>query len=74
MKTARIFDTGRSKAVRLPKKWIEGVREVDLEQEEDRIVIRLRKDLWQVAKECAELKGGFPDRLLQGSSGIRSRS
>lgn len=71
MKTTKLFKTGRSRAVRLPKTWIEGVDEVVLEKKGEEIVIRpKRNDLWQVAEECDD-GYGFPDRLEQTESGVR---
>lgn len=71
MKSAKLFKTGRSRAVRLPKKWIEGVEEVELEKKSDFIIIRPKKrNLWQVAEECDD-GYGFPDRMPQSESGVR---
>jgi virulence-associated protein VagC len=71
MKTAKLFKTGRSRAVRLPKEWIEGVEEVTLEQTEGEIIIRPKNvDIWQVAEACDD-GYGFPDRLPQSESGVR---
>ena len=71
MKSSKLFKTGRSRAVRLPKSWIEGVDEVTLEKREHEIIIRPKvRDLWQVAEECDD-GYGFPDRLPQSTSGVR---
>lgn len=70
-KTTRLFHTGRSPAVRLPKAWVLGVDEVELELKDDHIVIRpKRRDLWSVAEECAD-GFGFPDRMPQSQTGVR---
>lgn len=72
MKTARLFTTGRSKAVRLPKSWIGNASEVELERKGDTIVIRPRKsDLWQVAEECASFGSSKIKRLPQSKTGVR---
>lgn len=71
MKTAKLFKTGRSRAIRIPKSWIEGVDEVFLEKQDDKIIIHPKKrDLWQVAEECRD-EYGFPERLPQTETGIR---
>ncbi|MGB0257720.1 MAG: antitoxin [Coraliomargarita sp.] len=72
MKTAKLFETGRSRAIRLPKSWVTGVSEVTLERHEDHIVIRPRNpSLKHVAEACAEIGGEFPDRLPQSETGVR---
>ena len=71
MKTARLFKTGRSRAVRIPKDWIEGVEEVVLERKDGEIIIRPKTiDVWKVAEECDD-GYAFPDRLPQSESGVR---
>ena len=72
MKTARLFKTGRSKAVRLPKAWIGNTTEVELELKGEEIILRPKhSDLWQVAEECAELGESNLARLPQTKTGIR---
>lgn len=72
MKTAKLFETGRSLALRIPKSWVSGVREVSLERHKDHIIIRPRNpSLAQVAETCAEIGGDFPDRLPQSTTGQR---
>lgn len=72
MKTARLFTTGRSKAVRLPKAWIGDATEVELERKGDTIVIHPRKaDLWKVAEECAAFGDSKIERLPQTKTGVR---
>jgi virulence-associated protein VagC len=71
MKTARLFKTGRSKAVRIPKAWVEGVTEVEMERQGSNILIKpRRRNLWQVAEECGEF-GGELKRLPQTKTGVR---
>lgn len=73
MKTARLFNTGRSKAVRIPKAWVEGVNEVEMERRGSDIVLKPKQsDLWDAAKECRQL-GGKAKRLPQTRSGVRVR-
>jgi len=72
MKTARLFKTGRSKAVRLPKSWIGDTTEVELERRGKNIIVRPKQsDLWQVAEECAKLGGKDIKRLPQTKTGVR---
>lgn len=72
MKTARLFTTGRSKAIRLPKEWIGDATEVELERKGDTIIIHPRKaDLWQIAEECAAFGNKNIDRLPQTKTGVR---
>jgi len=72
MKTARLFTTGRSKAVRLPKAWIGETTEVEMERDGDAIIIRPKQsDLWQVAEECAEYGEPTTIRVPQTKTGVR---
>ena len=74
VKTARLFKTGRSKAVRLPKSWIGDTTEVELERRGKNIILRPKQsDLWQVAEECALLGGPEIKRLPQTKSGVRAK-
>jgi len=74
MKRARLFRTGRSWAVRLPKAWVGEATEVDMERQGDRIVLTPRSgDPWQVAEECAAYGQAAPRRLPQSETGIRVR-
>jgi virulence-associated protein VagC len=74
MKTARLFKTGRSKAVRLPKSWIGDTTEVELERRGKNIILRPKQsDLWQVAEECALIGGPEIKRLPQTKSGVRAK-
>lgn len=70
-KTGRLFKTGRSKAVRLPKAWMEGVHEVQMEYNGSKITISPKKqDLWDVAEECKYMEGEVK-RLPQTQTGVR---
>ncbi len=63
-KAAKLFTTGRSKAVRLPQEWIGDATEVELERKGDTIIIHPRKaDLWQIAQACAAFGGQRVNRL-----------
>jgi virulence-associated protein VagC len=74
MKTCRIFKTGRSPAVRIPKAWIGNAAEVEMTRRGKDIVIRPKTStLWQVAEENAALGPDFPDRLKQTHTGVRAR-
>ena len=74
MKTARLFKTGGSKAVRLPKSWIGDTTEVEMERRGKNIILRPKQsDLWRVAEECALLGGPAIERLPQTKSGTRVR-
>lgn len=71
MKTARLFKTGRSTAVRIPNDWVEGVHEVEMDRLGSTIILKPKKsNLWEVAKECEEL-GGKVERLPQTKTGVR---
>jgi len=73
MKTARLFRTGRSKAVRLPKAWIGETAEVEMERVGENIVIRpKREDLWDVAEACAAYGPSKLKRLPQTKTGVRA--
>lgn len=47
METAKIFENGRSQAVRLPKKFRFNVEEVIVQQLGDAILLVPRESLWQ---------------------------
>ncbi len=72
MKTAKLFKTGRSVAVRIPKAWVRDAEEVTLENHGGTIIMRRKlPTLREAADECAAIGGGFPDRLEGSASGIR---
>ncbi len=72
MKTSKLFNTGRSRAVRLPNAWVKEVNEVDMELKKDgSILLRPREvDLWQVAEACGKMDGKIK-RLPGRKSGVR---
>lgn len=47
METAKIFETGRSQAVRLPKKFRFNVDEVVVQQLGDAVLLVPKESLWQ---------------------------
>ena len=47
METAKIFETGRSQAVRLPKKFRFNVDEVIVQQLGDAVLLVPKESLWQ---------------------------
>lgn len=47
METAKIFENGRSQAVRLPKKFRFNVEEVVVQQLGDAVILVPRESLWQ---------------------------
>jgi len=72
MKVAKLFKTGRSVAVRIPKAWIRDTEEVYLENSGDVIIIHpKRPTLAEASAECRAIGGGFPDRMESGESGVR---
>ncbi|MEM8867241.1 MAG: AbrB/MazE/SpoVT family DNA-binding domain-containing protein [Verrucomicrobiota bacterium] len=40
MKTAKVFANGRSQAVRIPREWLGGADEVELQRGGDKVVLR----------------------------------
>lgn len=55
MKHARIFANGRSRAVRIPSKWLKGADEVEMFNEGDRIVLTpIRPTFGELAKSFAK--------------------
>jgi len=74
MKTTKLFKTGRSVAVRIPKAWVGDTEEVTLENHGDVIIMRRKSPtLGEISTECAAIGGGFPDRLEGAASGVRVR-
>ncbi len=55
MKHARIFANGRSRAVRIPSKWLKGADEVEISNEGDRIILTpIRPTLGELAQSFAK--------------------
>ena len=63
--TAKIFQSGNSQAVRLPKAFRFDVDEVEITREGDAVVLRPRRgsaERWQTL--LAALEGGFSDDFM----------
>lgn len=58
METAKVFETGRSQAVRLPKKFRFDVDEVVIQQLGDAVILVPKKSLWKTFVEGVD---GFSD-------------
>lgn len=63
METAKIFENGRSQAVRLPKKFRFDVDEVVVQQLGDAVLLVPKDSLWQTFLEGLE---GFTDDVFEG--------
>lgn len=61
METARIFENGRSQAVRLPKKFRFNVDEVVVQQLGDAVILVPKESLWKVFMEGLD---GFTDDIF----------
>ena len=62
METAKVFENGRSQAVRLPKKFRFDVDEVVVQQLGDAVILVPRKSLWKTFMEGLE---GFTDVVFE---------
>lgn len=62
METAKVFENGRSQAVRLPKKFRFDVDEVVVQQLGDAVILVPRKSLWKTFMEGVE---GFTDDVFK---------
>ena len=58
MKTTKVFKSGNSQAVRLPKEFQFDVDEVEIYREEDRVILRKKTDN---LAEAFELLAGMPE-------------
>ena len=59
-------------SIRIPKSWVQDVRNVRLERHGSMIVMLTKPaTLEDVARCCADWGGEFPDRLPQTHSGVR---
>lgn len=62
--TAKVFVSGRSQAVRIPKKFRFNTNEVFVEQEGDRIVLTPRPKSWdQYFAKAKPFSDDFPDHI-----------
>lgn len=62
METAKVFETGRSQAVRLPKKFRFNVDEVVVQQLGDAVLLVPKESLWQTFLDGLN---GFTDDILE---------
>ena len=62
METAKIFETGRSQAVRLPKKFRFSVDEVVVQQLGDAVLLVPKESLWQTFLDGLD---GFTDEIFE---------
>ena len=62
METAKIFETGRSQAVRLPKKFRFNVDEVIVQQLGDAVLLVPKESLWQTFLDGLD---GFTDEIFE---------
>lgn len=70
---ADIREDGDGIAIRIPKSWIQDVRNVRLERHGSMILMMTQPaTLEDVAQCCAEWGGEFPERLPQTRSGVRT--
>lgn len=63
METAKIFENGRSQAVRLPKKFRFDVDEVVVQQLGEAVILVPKESLWQVFMEGLE---SFTGDIFEG--------
>ncbi len=71
--TAKVFTTGRSQAVRLPKEFRFSTQEVFIERKGDAVILRpkLDKDAWWVEMEkILDAFEGMPDEIERDCSGL----
>lgn len=62
METAKIFENGRSQAVRLPKKFRFNTDEVVVQQLGDAVILVPKKALWQTFMDGLD---GFTDDIFE---------
>jgi len=62
METAKIFENGRSQAVRLPKKFRFNVEEVVVQQLGDAVILVPKESLWKIFMEGLE---GFTSDIFE---------
>ena len=63
MYTAKVFENGRSQAVRLPKKFRFNVDEVAVQQLGDAVLLAPQESAWKIFMEGLE---GFTDDIFDG--------
>lgn len=62
METAKVFETGRSQAVRLPKRFRFNVDEVIVQQLGDAVLLVPKESLWKTFTEGLD---GFTDDIFK---------
>ena len=63
MYTAKVFENGRSQAVRLPKKFRFDVDEVAVQQLGDAVLLAPKESVWKIFMGSLE---GFTDDIFDG--------
>ena len=63
METAKIFENGRSQAVRLPKKFRFGVDEVVVQQLGDAVILVPKESVWNIFMEGLN---SFTEDIFEG--------
>lgn len=63
MDTAKVFENGRSQAVRLPKKFRFNVDEVIVQQLGDAVLLAPKESVWKIFMEGLE---GFTSDIFDG--------
>ncbi|HYB89455.1 MAG TPA: type II toxin-antitoxin system VapB family antitoxin [Candidatus Binataceae bacterium] len=63
-RTAKVFTTGRSQAVRIPKEYRFSCDEVLIEREGERVILTPRPKSWRdYFARAARFTGDYPDRI-----------
>lgn len=72
--TAKIFTTGRSQAVRLPKAFRFNTPEVTIERQGDAIILRpkvqSKEEWWDEVEKILASFEGMPEEIERDSSGL----
>jgi antitoxin VapB len=64
MKTAKVFKSGNSQAVRLPKEFQIDAKEVEITKENGNLVLRPVAKTWETyLKHSRRFTGDYPDRI-----------
>ncbi|MFB3885553.1 MAG: antitoxin [Thermodesulfobacteriota bacterium] len=64
MKTARVFKSGNSQAVRLPREFQLDVNEVELFQKDGDLILRPMRKTWKdYFDRCRRFTDDFPDHI-----------
>lgn len=63
MDTAKVFETGRSQAVRLPKKFRFSVDEVAVQQLGDAVLLAPKESVWKIFMDGLD---GFTSDIFDG--------